>query len=147
VGALARFFGMSGPSDPGGPVAVLQGLGKRGRGFSGLTELGPTTRAAASKKVNGLIYSCTPGMHQDDHWAPIACIRKRLTKVGYDFSISNARYEHDRRGTPVGKRWDLEVGFTTKAGKPATLNGTIVASGAGSVRDPLRVYDVTAYVG
>ena len=157
MGAFARVFGLGGPSDAGGPVAILQGVeGPRRRprrarrsrrGFSGFSGVGPITRAAATRRVNALIGSCTSGMHRDAYWAPVACIRKALDTAGYNYSISNARYQHDSRGVPEGKLWDLEVKYTDRRGAEKSLFGRIAASGAGSVRDPLEMYDVVAYVG
>ena len=55
-------------------------------------------------------------------------------------------YSKNESGIPSSKTWRFEIDFMNDKGRPTKLFGIIVASGAGSVKDPLDKYDITAYV-
>ena len=57
----------------------------------------------------------------------------------------SGRYEHDAEGRMIRKTWKYEIPFVNQNGKPDQVYLAITAAGAGSVEDPLDVYDVTAY--
>lgn len=86
------------------------------------------------------------GLFADDHWEPVQRIWSALTKAGIDFSQEKNWYEKDKQGNPSSKTWTFQVNWKGPNDKPLTAYGRVVASGAGSVREPLDRYDVTAYV-
>ena len=85
------------------------------------------------------------GIFRDDHWAPIQRLWDTLTDVGVEWVVDTAEYDTDARGNPAEKTWRFTVDYLNEHGKPAHLYGRCVASGAGSVDEPLSAYDVVAY--
>lgn len=102
----------------------------------------------AKDVVNRLMDPHTKGMFRDQYWTPINAIWSVLGKQDIPFAITRAEYEYDgdRSNGPVRKVWTFEIDFKNERGHADTLYGRITAAGAGSVADPLGVYDVTAYV-
>jgi hypothetical protein len=99
----------------------------------------------ARKVVSNVLHKHTPkGILHDTDWQHIHAIFKALDAEKLNYSLTKADYMHDEQGRPKAKEWKFEVYFTNKAGKPTILYGSITASGAGTVEDPLEKYDVTA---
>ena len=99
----------------------------------------------AAKKVNEIMARHTRGFFSDQSWEPINAIWKDFQDEGIDYTLEKASYTQDADGTPTHKTWRFTVSFKNQALLPNTLYGTITASGAGSVKDPLSRYDVIAY--
>jgi len=99
----------------------------------------------AAKKVNEIMARHTRGFFKDQSWEPINAIWKDFQNEGIDYTLDKASYNQKSDGTPISKTWRFTVSFKNQALLPNTLYGTITASGAGSVEDPLSVYDVIAY--
>ena len=95
--------------------------------------------------INREIGPLTKGLFKDNHWRPIKDIWEVLDGMDLDWNLTSNRYRKED-GVPVGKEWMFEVFFINKKGKKQKLYGTVVASGAGSLKDPLDRYDVVAYV-
>ena len=87
----------------------------------------------------------TGGFFRDNSWVPVHRIFKSLQDEGIPYVLMSAEYGHDKEGRPSHKVWKFEVEFLNENGRPAKVYGSITASGAGTVEDPLGVYDVTAY--
>jgi hypothetical protein len=101
---------------------------------------------AARKFVNELLGKYTKGFFKDTYWQPIHKTWTLLAEHKIDAIPTSNRYLTDEKGTPTSKRWEFIIEFTNDKGKDVTLHGVMVASGAGSVSDPLDRYDVVAYV-
>jgi len=101
----------------------------------------PKTRNAFKNHVNKLLGFHTKGFFTDDFWTPVNDTLKLLAENGIEYSLTGTKYEHDENGTPCRKVWTFEI----KAPKGKPLFAIITAAGAGSVKDPLERYDVTAY--
>ena len=85
------------------------------------------------------------GFFSDEYWDGVKQATTALRAAGYDWDITSSRYEHDEDGKPLRKVWTFEIRPEgDHAFKP--FQGVLVASGAGSVADPLDRYDVTGYV-
>lgn len=106
------------------------------------------SKRKAAALVNQLMDPHTKGMFRDEFWKPIQAIWKTLETQGIPFAITNSAYEYEgkQRNSPIRKVWAFEIEFLNDRGKMDTLRGRITAAGAGSVAEPLEVYDVTAYV-
>jgi len=112
------------------------------------------SKREAKKFVNGLLSWGTKGFFTDDNWRPVHDAFKRLRDHGVDYTLTKAEYRTSRDrekmyghgAMPDAKEWKFEIEFENERGRPATLYGIIVASGAGSVEDPLDRYDIVAYV-
>lgn len=89
----------------------------------------------------------TKGMFRDQYWRPINRIWETLNKEGVTFSINSSEYRKDDKGVPAAKSWRFEVSFVDDRNRKQTLYGTVTAAGAGSVKDPLDMYDVNIVLG
>ena len=98
----------------------------------------------ARKFVNELLQRHTKGIFRDNSWQPIHKTFKELARHSIEYVIQKAEYLKEH-GIPTSKVWSFEIEFFNEKGRKTTLYGRIVASGAGSVKDPLDRYDVTAY--
>ena len=85
------------------------------------------------------------GLYNDNAWQAINKLVKDLQGILPDITIIDSKYEHDEFGNPNGKRW-WYCGIITEKGKPRVVVIELCASGAGSVKNPLDKYDITALV-
>ena len=101
----------------------------------------------AARKVNDILHRHSKGFFTDSDWSGINRIWKDLDDEGIDYTINKSEYQKDSfSGMPTSKRWTFEVNFTNERNKPTKLYGNVVASGAGTVEDPLTRYDIICYV-
>ena len=96
--------------------------------------------------INKMLRPLTKGLFRDNNWKYVQRIWKALDRSELDWNMTDSEYMHDDQGTPSGKKWMFEIRFINERGKEATLYGVVIASGAGSVDDPLESYDIVAYV-
>lgn len=103
----------------------------------------------AVKFINGLLARHTKGFFSDQDWSGIKrSVWDVLEAEGVDYTITKSEYiKETSSGMPSGKQWRFEISFQNDKGKPTVLYGTVTASGAGSVQDPMERYDIVAYVG
>jgi len=88
------------------------------------------------------------GFFSDESWQGVQQIWNAFSEAGLDWNIMDSDYYPTNYGRPMGvKIWKIEINFTNNKGKPTILYGTVTASGAGTIYDPLSRYDITAYVG
>lgn len=99
------------------------------------------TRKTVKNQINKILGFHTSGFFTDEFWTPVNATFKELNAQGFEYVLTGTKYEHDANGTPCRKIWTFEIAY---GGKP--FYGIITAAGAGSVKDPLDRYDVTAYV-
>lgn len=85
-------------------------------------------------------------MYRDNNWAPVHDLLNELRVLNIDVEIVKTEYMKNDDGTPISKRWDICVSFINDKGKEIKLYGPIVASGAGSIKEPLDRYDLVVYV-
>ena len=104
---------------------------------------GAMTKKTVARYLYKLIERKLRGVFNDNYWKPIhdAFDIIRDTGVDLEVEVKNGGYSLD--GT--SKRWDITVEWENFEEKKFVLHGIVVASGAGSVDDPLSVYDVTFY--
>ena len=69
-----------------------------------------------------------------------------MPMVGTQLESQGMPWEH-QQGQSTAKVWKFQVRFTTKIGTYKALYGTITATGAGSVENPLEKYDVNVVLG
>ena len=94
--------------------------------------------------LNHLMDPFTKGHFSDQYWTPIQNIRKVFEKENITAILLKAEYQQTN-GVPTSKVWVYEVPFVNQNGRDDKVFIHITASGAGSVAEPLEVYDVTAY--
>lgn len=104
------------------------------------------TRQKAVKLINNILSAPSKGMFSDSDWRGIDNVFRALSINGIDYELTSTQYAHNSDGIPSSKTWKFEIDFMNDKGRPTKLFGIIVASGAGSVKDPLDKYDITAYV-
>jgi hypothetical protein len=104
------------------------------------------TNVKARKTVYTLLSQYSKGFFHDEYWEPINAMWKALTGAGIDWSLTSADYDTNAQGTPAAKRWKFEVNFVNDNGRPTILRGQVVASGGGSVSNPLERYDLVVMV-
>lgn len=130
--------------------AIEAGFDSRRASRKTAAELGPMPRRKVVQMVNAVIDRAPlKGMHRDEYWRPVQALWKAFDKAGIPWSISKSEYQYESMGgerVPARKVWRFEIPFTSDRGRPGIVYGQVVAAGAGSVEDPLSVYDVTAYV-
>lgn len=84
------------------------------------------------------------GFFSDEAWEGIHQIWTAFDNSGIDWGITGSEYQH-YDGVPSGKKWQIEVNYFDKNNKPKSIYGTVIASGAGTVEDPLSRYDIVVY--
>lgn len=101
------------------------------------------TKKTVARYLYSLVDRKLRGVFNDEYWKPIheAFDIIRDTGVDLEVNVKNGGY------SPAGnsKRWDITVEWENYEEKKFVLHGIVVASGAGSVDDPLSAYDVTFY--
>lgn len=98
------------------------------------------------RRINAVIAGAhLNGIFRDDHWLPIQKLLKKFTDEGIPAVVMTGDYTKDDKGRPTSKTWKFKVEWQDQRGRPVVAYGQIVASGAGSVDNPLDAYDVVAY--
>jgi hypothetical protein len=104
----------------------------------------------AKRYVNKILGEHSKGIFSDQSWEGINKIWKALDDNGIVYTMTGAEYQKDNQsGMPVRKQWKFEVEFWNEKGergRMVKLYGVVIASGAGTVEDPLSRYDIIAYV-
>lgn len=113
------------------------GEGKGGSSLDG------KTKQAAKNFLFGIIGTRFNGFFSDQFWRPVKWFYNEMNKKGIDWKSTENFYTKNKSGQPEKKTWKLEFPFSDNKGKKQVLYGNIVASGAGSVDDPLDKYDLT----
>jgi hypothetical protein len=85
-------------------------------------------------------------MFSDQSWEAVNKVWKILSAAAIDWHSVGSEYQKNDQGISIRKEWKFEIGFLNNNGRQTTLYGTVIASGAGSVADPLERYDIIAYV-
>ena len=109
--------------------------------MAGLSNRKQTLINQIHKAVDGF----TRSVYSDPNWQGKDLVLQAIKGMGLEAIIMDNQYTHDpgdQGKMPNGKLWKFEIHFTNQKGKPDTIYGQIVASGAGSVEDPLSKYDI-----
>jgi hypothetical protein len=104
------------------------------------------SKQSAQRIVYNTVDHLTKGFFRDEYWKGPAAIFKAASDAGFSMNVMNTAYQNDSEGTPNQKYWVIEIPFVNNKGKPDKLQGRLVASGAGSVKDPLAIYDLSLMV-
>ena len=105
------------------------------------------TKQQAMKIVNKIFAPLTKGIHTDQYWKGVSAIWDAMSKANVSYTQTGSEYKKDKdSNVNTSKIWNFEVTFNDAKGKEQIIHGRVVASGAGSVKDPLDKYDVVAYV-
>lgn len=96
--------------------------------------------------VNKILRANTRGFYTDNGWVPVYKIWSELSKAGIEVHHDGDKYDHDSKGEMISKTWRFHIDFYNNRDRLNTLYGVVIASGAGTVKDPLSRYDLVAYV-
>lgn len=108
---------------------------------------GKTKQRAVSIVNNKIIpHDKIKGFFSDEAWEGVNQIWTAFNDHKIDWNISGSEYYPVREVPPQGKVWNFEIEFINNKGRKTTLYGFVIASGAGTVEDPLSKYDIAAYV-
>lgn len=108
----------------------------------------------SKRKAQTFLYNvCVPvtkGRWKDESWQGVHRFFKELEKYNIPSDLKDAKYhnypyEQTMNALPY-KEWIFEIPFIDDKNKQNIFYCTIRASGAGSVADPLDVYDVTVVI-
>ncbi len=80
------------------------------------------------------------GLYKDEYWEGVKQIYHALDNAGIDYDLDKSEYSPEFPNT--WKKWYLSFKFINNKGRETILNGIIIASGAGSVEQPLDRYDM-----
>jgi len=96
--------------------------------------------AKMKSKIYAVVKECLSGLYSDDNWEPVHKFANEMRKILPNFTMYNAKYRGDFPHT--SKTWECIGSFKDIKGSDRVVVGTLTASGAGSVKDPLERYDV-----
>lgn len=103
----------------------------------------PMSKPTAIRRLYKLVGRTTNGFFDDEYWMPVNKVFKLFSEAGVNYTIDKTEYRKNREGVPESKVWKISIDFTNPKGQTKVIYGYIVASGAGSVDDPLDRYDVS----
>ena len=106
-----------------------------------MSSLDGQTKTKALKIIGEILRKHSKGFFQDEYWIPVHDIFSELTFHGIDYVLISADYD----GKMTSKRWNMSFEFINDKGKNIIIYGNIIASGAGSVENPLSRYDLVGY--
>jgi hypothetical protein len=119
-------------------------LSKRANDINSLTGVDKRT---GLRRINAVIAGARlNGIFRDNNWTPVQKLWREFEQAGIPVNLVSANYTKDDQGNPNSKVWKFTVEWDGPTGQHIVTYGQVVASGAGSVRDPLDAYDVVAYV-
>ena len=98
-------------------------------------------KATWKRRIQNALTDNSKGFFVDESWKGVYDVFAAVRKLGADLTILGSEYQQDADGNPILKRWHYMVeveGFI--------FHGILVASGAGTVKDPLARYDIAAYL-
>ncbi len=104
------------------------------------------SRSRASRFVNKVLSKHTKGFFRDTAWQAVHRVWKDMDDAGLEWNLTDNYYTENEEGIAASKTWKFEVEFLNNRERLTKLSGVIIASGAGSVEDPLDRYDLVAYV-
>lgn len=112
---------------------------------------------AARKKIYQILTGVADGIFRDDSWEGVKKIWKTLDENKIHWTLVDSEYgvsPNFAQSFPGPKwripndfkQWKFEIKFINNNQRETILHGRIVASGAGSMEDPLEKYDITVMV-
>lgn len=107
------------------------------------SSLNGKTLAQARKAINNIwALQDTTKCFNDECWKPVNDFFNALRKSMIKFEIVKTEYKENEDGNPSSKTWWFKFEFMNQNGKLSEINGSVIASGCGTVENPLSQYDV-----
>lgn len=104
----------------------------------------PILEDSAVKSKMHSVTSKYSGFYSDNSWQAINKLQRELESVLSNLAVVSADY--DRKFPPESKKWIMAGAYKTSKGVEKAVWIQIIASGAGTVEDPLSKYDIVAQV-
>lgn len=100
----------------------------------------------ARREVNLVLHRNAPkGILRDEDWRFVNVIWKALSAAAFDWTLVDTFYDKNNQGVPERKTWKFEIYFMNDKFRRTVIYGAVIASGAGTVEDPLSAYDIITY--
>ena len=106
-------------------------------------------------KLKTLLYKetkkCTYNkLYKDTGWNGAQCIWDTFNDLDLNWHLVKSEYKRNKGNEksvmPDYKEWQFEIQWENDKGKYLKLGGTVTASGAGTVEDPLSKYDINMVI-
>jgi len=111
-----------------------------------MNPLNGLTLTQARKVLSKGILSLIGGLYRDEFWLGPKKVWDYLSNSDIDYGIVSTNYGHNNEGVPVSKTWNIDISFVDSKGTERIVKGVLIAHGAGSCKDPLDAYDMTASI-
>jgi len=99
------------------------------------------TKITCKRRIQKVLSENSTGIFSDNSWEKVHSIWAAVRAIGADLVIESAEYGHNVDGVPIQKKWLYTVTL-----EGYTFTGVLTAHGAGSIKDPLDKYDISAYI-
>jgi hypothetical protein len=132
----------------------LEQLKKSGGKLAEASRQGPSAIDGKSKQAaKNAILKATQKftrnkLYKDDYWrGPNDIFKVFDEELNVSWHLEKTEYrKRPEDDMPTSKVWDYTITFVNNKGKEQKIGGQVIASGAGSVKDPLDRYDVVVTV-
>lgn len=98
-------------------------------------------------QIHTKIGPMSKGIFSDTDWGAVRRVWEEIKAMGLDLTVMDNAYQHDNNPVPnpmpTSKTWTFIIKFVNQKGNPDTIHGRLVASGAGTVAEPMSRYDIT----
>lgn len=104
-----------------------------------------SARRFIRKTVDPLVH----GMFSDEDWSNVHRVFKEIRDLGVNLNYGTRNdgyfvhgYQQNGSGMPTVKAYEFEIKFTNVAGRKMKVCGQLIASGTGTVENPMSKYDI-----
>ncbi len=107
------------------------------------------TYDSARKFIRKAVDPYVRGLFSDEDWSNVHRVFDAIGDLGVNLNYGTRNdgfythgYHQNDRGEPDSKAYEFEIKFTNVVGKKMKVCGQLIASGAGTVENPLSKYDI-----
>ena len=99
------------------------------------------TKQTWKRRIQKILSDNSRGIFSDNSWEQVHKIFAAVNASEAVLYVGATAYRQNEDGTPVEKKWLFTVEVEN-----FIFQGVLTAHGAGSVKDPLDRYDISAYI-
>lgn len=100
------------------------------------------TRQTIKNQINKILRDSSKGIFKDESWKGVIDVWQALRERGFEPEVQKSEYQSEN-GKLLSKTWNFLIHVD---GQKKPFYGVLVASGCGTVADPLSKYDIVSYV-